>query len=198
MPPKQKITKEMVLEAAYQLVRENGIENVNARNIAQALSCSTQPVYSCFPKMEELRKNVFKYACNKFCAEVIENENDPNFLSMSTKWYLKLMRNEPNLYKMLYFSDGFNLSTFSDLISTYTSNQAILSKMQSMYRLNEDVCRQILLRGFAFLHGIGALAAFNSFKISDEEIAGMVKKTVGEMVHCAKIAQEGEDDNEEV
>ncbi len=64
--------------------------------------------------------------------------------------------------------------------------------MQRTYGLNEDTCKQILLRGFAFLHGLGALVAFNSFEISNNEIAEMVKQTVVEMVRCAKMEQEGD------
>ncbi len=197
MPPKQKISKELILKAAYQIVRENGIDAVNARKISQALSCSTQPVYSCFATMEQLRKSVFEYSCNKFCAQVTDNQDDPNFLSLSAKWYLRLMRAEPNLYRMLYFSDGFNASKLSSLISSYTSNDVIVAKMSSIYRLDEDSCRQILMRTFALLHGIGALVAFNSFEISDDEIIGMVKQTAAEMVHAAK-AQRGEATNEKV
>lgn len=44
MPPKQKIAREMILEAGFQLVRKSGIDNVNSRNVAKELSCSTQPV----------------------------------------------------------------------------------------------------------------------------------------------------------
>lgn len=148
--------------------------------------------------MDELRKGVFDFACKKFSTEVLENENSPNFLSLSTKWYLNLMRKELYLYRLLYFSDGFNMGRLSDLISTYTSNHAILTKMQSLYGLNQDVCRQILLRGFSFLHGIGALVSFNSFDISNDEIADMVKQTVAEMVRCAKADQAKEVEHGEI
>lgn len=44
MPPRAKITKEMVVDAAFELVRAEGIERVNARTVSQKLGCSTQPV----------------------------------------------------------------------------------------------------------------------------------------------------------
>lgn len=44
MPPKAKITKEMIVDAGVELVRESGIEHVNARAVAERLGCSTQPV----------------------------------------------------------------------------------------------------------------------------------------------------------
>ena len=41
MPPKVKITKEEIIEAALRIVRESGDEALNARNVAAALGCST-------------------------------------------------------------------------------------------------------------------------------------------------------------
>ena len=56
MPPKAKITEAMVVEAAFRLVREHGAERLNARTVAQALGCSTQPIMSHFPRFEALRQ----------------------------------------------------------------------------------------------------------------------------------------------
>ena len=42
--PKQKITKEMILDAAFTLLRTKGHEAVNARSIASQAGCSVQPI----------------------------------------------------------------------------------------------------------------------------------------------------------
>ena len=55
MPPKVRITKEEILQAAVAFVRENGAQALNARAIATALDCSTQPLFSNFATMEELK-----------------------------------------------------------------------------------------------------------------------------------------------
>lgn len=44
MPPKVKVTKDMVIDAAFAIAREAGAENINARTVAKKLNCSTQPV----------------------------------------------------------------------------------------------------------------------------------------------------------
>ena len=56
MGRKAKITKEMVLEAAYELLDEAGISAVAIKNIAAKLGCSTQPVSWLFGSMTELKK----------------------------------------------------------------------------------------------------------------------------------------------
>lgn len=182
MAPRQKITKDMILEAGYELAKKNGIENVNSRNVAKELSCSTQPVFSQFPTMEELRKAVFDYACEKCVYEILKNKDKKDFLNLTTRWYLNLIRKEKNLYKLIFFSSGFERNSVIEMMLTYDSNKELINKIQLDYSLKETQCNDILLRTFSLLHGIGSLIAFNDLQISDDEISGLIKKTVIEMV----------------
>lgn len=54
MPPKAKITKEMILNTVLEITREAGFESVNARSISGRLQCSTRPIFTCYENMEEL------------------------------------------------------------------------------------------------------------------------------------------------
>ena len=58
MPPKAKITKQMIVDAGFELAREGGMEHVNARAVAEKLGCSTQPVMYHFQTIEELKRAV--------------------------------------------------------------------------------------------------------------------------------------------
>lgn len=55
MPPKAKITKDMIIDAAFEIARKTGAENINARTVSQKLNCSTQPVMYHFATIEELK-----------------------------------------------------------------------------------------------------------------------------------------------
>ena len=58
MPPKTRVTPEDILAAAIALVRESGAEALNARALAKKLNCSTQPIFSNYSGMEELKAEV--------------------------------------------------------------------------------------------------------------------------------------------
>ena len=45
----QRITREMVVEAAFRLARERGMEGVLVKELARELHCSVQPIYTCIP-----------------------------------------------------------------------------------------------------------------------------------------------------
>ena len=55
MPPKARITKDRIVDAAFQLARREGFEKITAQAVARELGCSTQPIMSHFKKVEELR-----------------------------------------------------------------------------------------------------------------------------------------------
>ena len=44
MPAIAKVTKEMIIEAAFEIAKEMGAESITARTVSQKLGCSTQPV----------------------------------------------------------------------------------------------------------------------------------------------------------
>ena len=95
--PKQRITREMVVDAALALAREGGMERVLVKDIAARLSCSVQPIYSCFRNMEELRRAV-EGRTAQFLADYLSARLAPGDLFRSTgRAYVQLARDEPEL-----------------------------------------------------------------------------------------------------
>lgn len=71
MPPKAKITKEMIINAAFDIARTEGAEQINARTVSQKLGCSTQPVMYNFQKSIHKAGNIRK---SRFVSYGIFNE----------------------------------------------------------------------------------------------------------------------------
>ena len=107
MPPRIKITKEDIINAAVELVRNNGEQGINARSIAAALGCSTQPVFSNFATMEELKLAVVEKA-DQLCQNYIQNEIErgkyPKYKA-SGMAYILFAKEEKELFKLLYMRD---------------------------------------------------------------------------------------------
>ena len=56
--PKQRITKEIVVSAAFEIARTCGMEQVMVKTIAEKIGCSVQPIYSYCKNMDSLRQEV--------------------------------------------------------------------------------------------------------------------------------------------
>lgn len=179
----------MILEASYELVRVSGIEAVNSRNVSKQIGCSTQPVFSQFPTMEELRKGVFEYACARGTAQILSHEDEPDFMNKTTLWVVHLAREEPNLFKLIYLSNYFEDMKELDGKMKYEANEKMSQSLMERFSLEEGVCQDIFLRGYLLLHGIATMIAVNRAEFSDEEVLAMTTQTTKDMLQGARGAQ---------
>lgn len=60
MPSQKRITRSAIIGTAVSILRKEGYDGVNARKIAKELGCSTQPIYSEFGNMNELKAELKK------------------------------------------------------------------------------------------------------------------------------------------
>ncbi len=54
------VSRERIVEAAYRMFLDEGADSLNARAVARASSCSTQPIFSHFGSMEKLRALIYE------------------------------------------------------------------------------------------------------------------------------------------
>lgn len=182
MPPKQKITKETLLSHALTIAKEQGVSAVTSRSVARSIGCSIQPVFSHFPTMEELRQATFEYACNEQMKEILEFQNEPDFITRTNIWLLDLARNESKLFDLLYLSDSFHSVNLWDVMMEWDCNQKMISAMEQRYQLTKTEGKDIFLRGFFMLFGIATMIAKDKIDMSNEQAMDMVKRTVVQMV----------------
>ncbi len=110
MPPKVKITKDEILKAALGIVRKGGVQALNARALADALGCSTQPVFSNYPGMDELRADVDRTASElyrEYLASGAKRSDVPKYKAFGLA-YIEFAKEEPELFRLLFMCDRSN------------------------------------------------------------------------------------------
>lgn len=60
MPRKSIYSREMVLDAAVEVFKKEGYEQISVKKVAEYLGCSIAPVYSAYTSIEDLKKDVIK------------------------------------------------------------------------------------------------------------------------------------------
>ena len=126
--PKQRITKEMVIDAAFQIAQSEGAEAVLVKRIAETLGCSVQPIYSYCKNMEELRDEVARRA-GAYIREAAAARVDPQDMFRSTgRAYVQLAREEPHLFRMFLFQKRENIASLSDFYDAET-NRAVAERI---------------------------------------------------------------------
>ena len=157
MPPKVKVTKEDIVNAAVDIVRKSGAEALCARTLAAVLSCSTQPVFSNFASMDELRFAVVERAdalCNSYIAREIANGEYPAYKA-SGMAYIRFAGEERELFKLLYMRDR---TGEQNKVGAEIGAQ-METLVQNNTGLSGDDVKRFHLAMWAFVHGFAVMAA---------------------------------------
>lgn len=182
MPPKQSYSKEMILQAADKIMRRDGFETVNARSLAKELGCSTQPIYSWFNKMEELKTEMYTTVTNQFMATVNMKKDDDDFLNYATRVFIMTAKNDSHLFRFIYNSHNFDGKSLDELLSEYETNQLICERLTKDYSLSEKQGRTAFYKIWFFIYGISTMLASNKLNISDTEVFELVQGTVADIL----------------
>ncbi len=176
MPPKPRITKEMVVDAAFALARETGAENINARTVAKKLNCSTQPVMYHFATMEELKKAVYAKA-DRYHSEYLmnmENQRGGVMLGIGLN-YIRFAMEEPHLFRFLFQSNFFTGTTLLEMIDAEELAPVLLA-MQGAVGRSIDQVKEIFITIFLFAHGYASIIANNSLEYDEELIKSHLER----------------------
>lgn len=167
--PKQKITKEMVVDVAFEIARRSGMEKVMVKSIADKLGCSVQPIYSYCTNMDGLREDVSNKA-RSFISEYVVSHIDKNDLFRSTgKAYIQLAKEEPYILKIFILQERKNILSLRDIYETETNPQ-MAEVIAKGLDISVDCAKQLHLNMLIYTIGLGTIFSVSSPGIPIEEI----------------------------
>ncbi len=195
MPPIPKISKKMILEKGMLIIQSEGIENLNVRNIANKLNCSTQPIMYYYKNMDILKEELYNRADEYHSNYLMMIEQNKNPLLGIGLRYIKFAVEERNLFKFLFQSDKFSKFNFKDLINNNEKElDAIFEVIQKVANLTRAQSKNLFEAIFISAHGIASLIANNSIiydelyctKILENSFEGILMK-MKEKINDKKI-----------
>ena len=153
MPPKAKITKDMIIDAAFEIARKTGVDNINARTVAEKLNCSTQPVMYHFSTIEELKKAAYEKS-NHYHSEYLMNITNP----------------QEGIMLGIGFQSGFVIE--NSLLEMIDSEELtpVISAMQESMNMSIEQTKEVFLTLALFVHGYASIIANNSLEYDEELI----------------------------
>ncbi|MCM1335865.1 MAG: WHG domain-containing protein [Bacteroides sp.] len=169
--PKAKITREMVVDAAFAVARESGAENVNARTVAKRLSCSTQPVMYHFERIEELKRAVYEKA-DRFHTEYLMTLDDPGrgiLLGIGLN-YIRFAIREPYLFRLL-FQSGYAVGNSLPEAVESEALSPLLAMMGEAMGTNPAGTKEVFMTLALLAHGYASLVANRALPYDEASVA---------------------------
>ncbi len=182
--PESKITKEKLIEEAVNLIRECGADALNARTLAKRAGVSTQPIFSHFAGMRDL-KNACLQRANALYEKRIREEvaTDPErpFRAMGMG-YIRFAREEKELFRWLFMGDG------SKEPSHLPESTEPVQALRQTLGISENAAERFHLEMWVVVHGIATMIVTGTFDWNEE----LISMVLGDLYRALREQTKGE------
>ena len=168
-----KITKEIILEKALEIIRTQGIEKVSNREIAKKLNSSIRPIYYQFKNSEELYNELLMKMETYFYSFLLDNEIEdiPKYKQIGIN-YIKFAKEEPNIFKALFMKK--NNLVVENFIGQIKEFKEIEKFVKVSTNLKNEEIKSFHVKMWIFTHGLATLVASNTINFNDQQIRDLL------------------------
>ena len=170
MPPRTRITEELIAQAAIEVAKQSGYENINARTVSEQLHCSTQPIIYHFSTIDAMKRAAYARADRMHTQYLMAASPDMHPILSIGLNYIRFAVNEPQLFRFLFQSGYAKEHSLLEMIDS-PELIPVLSAMQEGTGLSRAKTKQVFLTVALFAHGYASLIANNGLEYNEKTVA---------------------------
>lgn len=169
MAPRNKFTREEMIKAAMQVIREHGYNALTAQRIADVLGTSTRSVFTCFETMEKVKAEVYAETLKVYddYANAGLKEKIP-FFGVGMQ-YIRFAREEPELYRFLFLTRAQD-KEHSAMKSMQHLQELVRPALMNIYRITAEEAERYFRDFWFVVHSLSTLIVTGDCPYSDREI----------------------------
>lgn len=167
---KKLITREKILQSAFELVRKEGVAALSVRALAKECNCSTQPIYLSFKSIEEIKDEVYKTGMQffyEYMLNLVARKEYPEYKAMGMA-YIKFAHEESELFRYLFMT-----KPRTDYGSVDASWETSVEVVKKNLRISEEAARKLHTEMWIFGHGIATMYLTNYIDFNLNEVSDM-------------------------
>lgn len=169
MAPRNKYTREEMIEGAVRVVRKKGIDALTAKALAGELGVSTQPVFTCFHTIEEAKREVCTAAERVYDRYVEDGlRMKVPFLGVGMQ-YIHFAKEEPQLYRLLFLASNEDGSS-SVMDAMHHTQNLVRESLQQTYHIDAKTADRYYRDMWLVVHSLATLVVTGGCPYSEEEI----------------------------
>lgn len=179
MPSSPKIKKEDMLQAALEIVTQDGYAALNIKAVAKKLGCSTAPISWQFGGMDGLREELIPFA-EQYVENTYYSFNENEFVTFEQrgKGTIDLALDKPCLFRFLYMGERSQLlSNGFELQPDLSDETDMYEKMADMLEITVEQTMDFAMTMMVYTQGIGTLIASGIVQDTKENMYCMLHNT---------------------
>jgi len=155
MPPRTKFDREAIVEAAFDIAKEESFAGITARSVAKRLRCSVAPIYLNFETIDDLIKAVVERVF-ALSDELLKKQEGSDLFENIGKASLVFAREYPVFFRELVMQKNPYVASYETVQDTMIE---ALAEDENLCGLTYDERKRLLLKMRIFQTGISVMAA---------------------------------------
>lgn len=174
MARKISVTKDMLINAAFEITKEEGLREVTARKLASKAGCSTQPIFRIYSGMDELGDEVFTLAIDDFSAFYTNypSKSEVPFVNLGMA-YIEYASESPRLFQLLFLDEKRCDATLFGILNGKTG--ALHKEINKATATGVKNPGDIFMKMWIFIHGAASMVITKDYDLSMEETLGLLE-----------------------
>lgn len=176
MARKETITKQDILNAAFEMARSEGASQISARTLAAKAGCSTQPIFRVYKNMDEVVGEVFFSAIKYFESYYMAfpSASDTPFVNMGLA-YIRFAQEESHLFRLLFLSEKRYGKSLYDILNG--SSGAIVKEINKAKIYGCQNPSGMFMKMWIFIHGAASMALTGDYDLQKDETIGVLEQS---------------------
>lgn len=168
-----KIKKEDLIKGSIKIIRDEGDNNLSARNLAKVVGCSTQPIFRLFMNMDDLKRTVYDDVYELQKKYLLKGkEHQVPFIGVGLS-YIDFATKEKNLFKFLFMSSFTKYNNILEMADNEDGKKYTEMIIKST-GLSPESSKQIYINTWLIIHGIASMMATTNSKLTKDDIETII------------------------
>lgn len=165
MPPRVIFNKSQIVDSSLRIVKEKGLKQLSAREVAKELVSSTRPVYEHFQSMDELKKTVLQKIVDLLYDYVTRKYTKNPFLNTGVG-YAFFARDHKEFFKAI-FLEGNDASSIIDEVLKKLDKELV--KVPELKALSHAERKELLRTSWVYVHGFAVMVFSGYIKSNNDK-----------------------------
>ncbi|MFD1464891.1 TetR/AcrR family transcriptional regulator [Lapidilactobacillus mulanensis] len=196
MARKKTIMKHDILNAAFNLAMRDGFQNFTARNVAEELNCSTQPLYLEFNSMQDLKRQSIKKIQAHLLKTVFNRHYDDDPMINLDLAYIHFVCEQPLLYRTLWIEDKESVQEMKQF--AHRLGMSRLRQKAEAANLSDEKMERILIGNLIIANGIANLLSTGYVKITKTQMKEILNAQLADFIYNDRFNPDNEAADEEL
>lgn len=185
MPPKNKISKEAIIETAFIIAKKEGFSGITARNVAKRLGCSVAPIYVNFATINDLIEAVIMrvFAVSE---ELLAKQKGQDIFENIGKASIAFARGYPVFLRELILQPNPYMDSYETVENTMLN---LLAEDEAMRGWTLEERRNLLLKMRIFQTGLSVMIANGQMPswLDDKAVDALLMETGADLLRIQKV-----------